>query len=284
MKIIHPDQLDTSIPVKHTWNIEIGDVPGYHFPDSIFWVGRPFKTFFQAQLAKRKAEFEASTNGKEEVKEGITIITIASPFLLFRITEDPTRQDLALWNDLGLLVRFKEQPRQIINRLLSHMKRPFYGVHFRVEKDNIWTPLDVQLATDLDALDAAWAKFGKPGAQKPLVYLACGDPEQVKIFEAAGKERGWEVVHKWAVAEGNEQTLGMIKALPFDFQGAVDFGVMVKSEFYIGIMGSAFSTSLANARDVTGRYRGSSLDIYDDEGARSHLNNEGAAGSYPCCL
>jgi len=284
MKIIHPDQLDTSIPVKHTWNVEIGDAPGYHFPDSYFWVGRPFKTFFQEQFARRKAEFEASPEGKKKGKEGITIVTIAAPFLLFRITDDPTRCDLALWNDLALLVRFREQPRQIIDRLLSHMERPFYGVHFRVEKDNIWTPLDVQLATDLDSLDAAWAKFGNPGAQKPLVYLACGDLEQVKIFETAGKERGWEVVHKWAVAEGNEETLGMIKELPFDFQGAVDFGVMVRSEFYIGITGSAFSNTVANARDVTGRYRGSSFDVYEDEGARNHLNIGGEASSYPCCL
>jgi hypothetical protein len=35
MKIIHPDQLDTEIPVKHTWNVEIGDAPGYHFPIAI---------------------------------------------------------------------------------------------------------------------------------------------------------------------------------------------------------------------------------------------------------
>jgi hypothetical protein len=164
------------------------------------------------------------------------------------------------------------------------MERPFYGVHFRVEKDNIWSPLDVQLAADLDSLDRAWAKFGTPGAQKPLVYLACGDPEQVKIFETAGKERGWEVTHKWKVAEGNEETLGIIKDLPFDFQGAVDFGVMVRSEFYIGITGSAFSSTVANARDTTGRYRGSSFDVFEDEGARSHLNTDGAASNYPCCL
>ncbi|KAE9369774.1 hypothetical protein N431DRAFT_485614 [Stipitochalara longipes BDJ] len=286
MKIIHPDQLDTEIPVKHTWNVEIGDAPGYHFPDSYFWVGRPFKTFFDEQFAKRKAEWEASvsTEVQEEQKDGITVVTIGAAFLLFRITEDPTRQELALWNDLSLLIRFLDAPRQVIGRLLGHMERPFYGVHFRVEKDNIWSPLEVQLKAALESLDHAWAKFGVPDVQKPLVYLACGDAEQVKIFEKAGKERGWEVVHKWAVAEGNEETLGMIKDLAFDFQGAIDFGVMVKADFYIGITGSAFSSTVANARDTTGRYRGSSFDVYDDEGARNHLNNDGAASSYPCCL
>jgi hypothetical protein len=285
MKIVHPDQLDKEIPVKHTWNVEVGDAPGYHFPDSYFWVGRPFKTFFEEQYAKRKAEFEASVDfATDNAKPGITVITIGSPFLLFRITEDPTRQDLALWNDLSLIVRFKEEPRQVIDRLLGHMERPFYGVHFRVEKDNIWSPLDVQLNADLDSLDRAWSRFGTPGAQKPLVYLACGDPDQVKIFETAGAARGWDVTHKWKVAEGNEDTLKMIKDLPFDFQGAIDFGLMVKAEFYIGITGSAFSSTVANARDTTGRYRGSSFEVYEDEGARSHLNTDGAASAYPCCL
>jgi hypothetical protein len=288
MKIIHPDQLDTTMPIKHTWNVEIGDAPNYHFPDSYFWVGRPFKTFFNQQLAKRKEEYLASISAskvqEDAKKNGITIITIASPFLLFRITEDPTRQDLALWNDLCLLVRFKEEPRQLIDRVLEHIDRPFYGVHFRVEKDNIWDPLDIQLAADLDALDRAWSKYGSPSSQKPLVYLACGDLDQIKIFATAGAERGWEITHKWALAEGNPETLRMINSLPFDFQGAVDFSVMVKAEFYIGITGSAFSSTVANARDVTGRYRGSSFDVYNDEGARSHLNNDGASSNYPCCL
>jgi hypothetical protein len=78
--------------------------------------------------------------------------------------------------------------------------------------------------------------------------------------------------------------LGMIKDLAFDFQGAVDFGVMARAEFYIGITGSAFSSTVANARDTTGRYRGSSFDVYEDDGARSHLNTDGAASNYPCCL
>ena len=76
----------------------------------------------------------------------------------------------------------------------------------------------------------------------------------------------------------------MIKDLAFDFQGAIDFGIMVKADFYIGITGSAFSSTVANARDSTGRYRGSSFDVFDDQGARNHLNNDGAASSYPCCL
>lgn len=61
-------------------------------------------------------------------------------------------------------------------------------------------------------------------------------------------------------------------------------GVMVKSEFFLGITGSAFSSSIGNVRDRTGRYRGSSFLVWDDEGAHTHLFNDGDAGSYACCL
>ncbi|EHK97324.1 hypothetical protein M7I_6955 [Glarea lozoyensis 74030] len=184
-----------------------------------------------------------------------------------------------------------EEPREIVHELLELIPRPYYGVHFRVENDTIWSPLENQLKMNLEALDKAWAqdnKNGDPKAKKPLVYLACGDKEQVKKFQAAGAERGWEVTHKWGVAAMSptkkEDILKKMDALAFDFQGAVDMGVMMQANFYMGITGSAFSSTIANARDGTGRYRGSSLYIYEDGGARNHLNNDGEANGYPCCL
>ena len=146
------------------------------------------------------------------------------------------------------LIRFREAPRQIVQRLLAEIKRPFYGVHFRAENDTIWSSPDHQLQVDLDALDKAWASYGKPGQTKPLVYLACGDQGQIEKFVTAGQARGWEVTHKWALAQNNEETLKMINDLPFDFQGAVDMGIMIQSHFFLGITGSAFSSSIGKDR------------------------------------
>jgi hypothetical protein len=284
MKIIHPKQLEThEVPVKTRFNVSLAEAKGYHFPDQYFWVGRPFRTFFEEQYTKIEANI-TSQDPAANYKNGITVVGVHAAFLLFRITDDPTRRDLALWNDLSLLIRFNQGPRQIIDRVLARMNRPFYGVHFRVEKDAIWSPLEHQLTVDLNSLDAAWTKFGQPGAQKPLIYLACGDSHQVEKFVEAGAARGWEVTHKWALAKEDPETLAMINELAFDFQGAVDFGVMVKSEFFFGITGSAFSATVSNARDATGRYRGSSLSVHDDGGARTHLTQDIDAQAYPCCL
>jgi hypothetical protein len=284
MRIVHPDQLDTfSVPVKYNWNIDIAKAPGYQHFAGYFWSGRPFKDFFDEEF-KKLQDLESLDPNKNDTKSGITVVTIASQFLIFRITDDPTGNDLRLWNDLSTIIRYKEEPRKIIAQLLSKLDGPFYGVHFRAESDTIWSSADHQLAVDLDALDKAWSVYGKPGAQKPLVYLACGDQSQIEKFVAAGKERGWVVTHKWELAQGSPETLKMIDELAFDFQGAVDLGIMVRSHFFVGITGSAFSSSVANVRDVTGRYRGSSFTVWDDGNARTHLFNDGDASHYACCL
>lgn len=283
MKFVHPDQLDSPfVPVRFRWSIDIASAPGYVPLGSYFWTGRPFETFFEKKYTELK-QLAFLDPARDDTKKGITVVKIHSQFLLFRITDDPTRQDLKLWNDLSHLIRFKEAPRQIVSQLLSNTSRPFYGVHFRVENDTIWSSLDHQLSVDLDALEKAWHKYGTPGAQKPLVYLACGDQNQIEKFVEAGKARGWEVTHKWHLAQSNADVLKSINDLPFDFQGAVDMGIMLKSDFFMGITGSAFSSTVANLRDVTGRYRGSSF-MYDDENARTHLFNDNDAVSYACCL
>lgn len=289
MRIVHPSQLDTpEYPVGHKWHIKLEDAPGYKQFQSYFWTGRPFATFFDQQYTRltQLDTLNPNSDKKEGAKSGgMTVVSMTSNFLLFRVTDDPTGQDLRLWNDLSHLIRFTQPTRELVAALLGHIKRPFYGVHFRVEADTIWSSLEHQLKVDLDALDKAWEMFGTPGGDKPLVYLACGDQEQVKKFVEAGSARGWEVTHKWTLAAGDDATLSKIDALPFDFQGAVDMGFMVRSDFFLGITGSAFSSTIGNARDATGRYRGSSLLLKEgDGGARTHLFNDGDASHYACCL
>jgi hypothetical protein len=281
MKILHPKELKTTVPVAHEWEILNELDPDYHFPNSLFWVGKPYGTLFNRELAKLQ---EAHPDHNSD--SGITVAKVDSKFLLFRITDDASGRDLRQWNDLSNAIRFLEAPRQITNRLVEALQLagPYYGIHFRTENDTIWSGFDHQLAVDLDALDQAWSKFGAAGQKKPLVYLACGDEGQAERFVVAGAERGWDVTHKWKLLRADPETTAMVDALPFDFQGAVDLGIMVRSQFFFGITGSAFSSTISNLRDPTGRYRGSSFVVPDDAGARTHLFNDGNSDGYPCCL
>ncbi|POS70239.1 hypothetical protein DHEL01_v211368 [Diaporthe helianthi] len=298
MQIRQRKQVGTpEMPVKDDWRIDIGSAPGFQMLSGYFWVGRPFKSWFDGELATMR--FLSSMSPKDDTPEdeqasalsqsttaedGATILQIASQFLLFRLTDDPTGREVALWNDLSHLVRFTETPRRLINRILSHIDRPYYGVHFRTERDNMWSSFENQLEVDLDALDQAWERHGSPSKDRPLVYLACGDEGQIEKFSEAAARRGWAVTSKYDIAKDYPVTLKMIKDMPFDFQGAVDMGIMLESHFFLGITGSAFSSSVANIRDSTGRYRGSSLLYPDDGNARTHLFNDGDASRYPCCL
>ncbi|KAI9649268.1 hypothetical protein NHQ30_001838 [Ciborinia camelliae] len=287
MRIIKLSEIESgSVTVQHRWPIELSHktAPGLAPFQGYFWKGRSFKDFFDAQYSQLEQLFLLNPSNKLDHEAGIIAIQIHPQFLVFRITDDSTGQDLKLWNDLGYLVRFKEPPRRVVGRLLAQINRPFYGVHFRVESDQIWSSLENQLQVDLDALDRAWEIYGNHKEEKPMVYLACGDQNQVVKFVEAGKARGWEVTHKWKLAEKDINTLNTINQLSFDFQGAVDMGIMLKSHFFLGITGSAFSSSVANARDSTGKYRGSSFSVFDDGGARSHLFNDGESNYYPCCL
>jgi hypothetical protein len=284
MKIVHPDQLDHAVGVKHRWRINVGDALFYQKVHSYFWVGRPFRSYFEDKYRELKEKDEKDPVPTERGRRGITVINIDSEFLLFRITDDPTGRDRRLWNDLSHAIRFRPEPRQIIARLMPRLPRTHFGVHFRAEGDTIWSSAEVQMGRDLDMLDQAWKRYGKEGDQKPLVYLACGDLAQVDMFSAKAAERGWEVTHKWKLVEGDAETLRMIESLAFDFQGVIDMGLMVRSQFFIGITGSAFSSTIANQRDITGRYRGSSLMVPDDEGSKTHLFNDLDADEYACCL
>ncbi|PSR77176.1 hypothetical protein BD289DRAFT_357081, partial [Coniella lustricola] len=290
--------------VAHEWNFDINTAPGLKLLAGYFWVGRPFRTWFEHELLRERfLSHSTPKTPAAAAAPGATIINIVSQFLVFRITDDATGRELALWNDLSAMVRFNEATRAITTKVEARIDQPYIGVHFRVEKDNIWSSYDDQLKQDLDALDKLWTRYGGAGSgaakenkqqqqqqqgahglKKPLVYLACGDEEQIKGFEAAAALRGWNVTSKYDIVKNDAETLRQLKELPFDFQGAVDLGIMLKSWFFVGITGSAFSSTVANLRDSTGRYRGSSLQFPDDDHARTHLFNDGDAAAYACCL
>jgi hypothetical protein len=288
MKVVKQEVVNTTLPVKYWWDLNIEANWDYRVAQGYFWSGRPFRNFFDSRL--NPARWDAWHDPKKDTlpnQDGIQIMNAKAHFLIYKIMDDPSGHDLRLWNDLDHLFRFLPPIGAITEKILEKLGgRPFYGVHFRAENDTIWSSADNQLKLDLEALEQAWKLEDKTvmGDVKPLVYLACGDPQVVQMFVDAGKEQGWEVTHKWDLLKDEPETLAQIAQLPFDFQGALDLGIMVMSQFFIGITGSAFSMTVANIRDPTGRYRGSTFDVVETDGAKSHLFNDLPGPFYPCCL
>lgn len=299
-----PDDLSIAggdVQVHRSWVIDEHAARYFRERDGYFWAGKPFKDFFDLSLRAlltqpgAQEEFYRNPDGTISMDD-VTLIAMRADFELFNLVNDATGHERHLWDELGRAMRFRQEPRLIVDEMLEQLGRePFFAVHFRGEADNMWASPEEQILVDLEALDQAWEKVKTErvfkrydNSTKPPVYLACGDANSIQIFVQAGREKGWNITSKYGLA--SKKTLESIAALPFDFQAIVDLGILVKSHFFIGIMGSAFSYTVANVRDATSRYRGSSFDVADDEGARTHMfpNNDRHGDltmeRYACCL
>lgn len=321
LDIITPRDVEAGrVKVQNEWTVDIHSARFFRERDGYFWAGKPFGAFFEENLRRLREEHkrpegeesDTTLQGRQGVHsqltrstsaagaEAATVIGMRADFELFSVINDPTGHDRVFWDDLGRTLRFLPEPRAIVDKMLQQLGdgKPFFSVHFRGEGDNMWAEPAEQILVDLDALDRAWEMYKHDegvtyaGGAKPPVYLACGDEGSIQAFAAAGRERGWNVTSKYALAKSMNasETFDMIEALPFDFQAIIDLGLLVKSYFFIGIMGSAFSYTAANLRDPTTRYRGSSFAVWDDGGARTHLfpNNDRYGDTtmekYACCL
>lgn len=285
---------------------------GFKLFESWAWPGKTWSDFLWGdkgiQVELDKAAEDAATSGSP-VAADARLISVWTPFLFFKITEDITGHDRKVWHEFDHLIRFKPGARSIVHELLANIgDKPYIGVHYRGEKDNIWSSPEVQLERNLRIADEAWTLYlktqnmqlGSKKSPEKLIYLACGDQDAIKDFQTAAAKKGWKVTDKWSIAaEVDKHNLGgvdsksagslvsQIDALPFDHQGSLDLAMITVSSFFIGFTGSAFSYTVANHRDPLGRYRGSSVSRQWDEGAlsaRSHLFNDGESGHYPCCF
>lgn len=321
LDVITPKDLDTKTGGEEhrtKWSIDFHAARFFRDRDGYFWAGKPFGPFFDEEFARLQREELENNDKKDEGGDDKShqkelqrrgdagsggnkraiVVGMRADFELFNVANDPTGHDRHLWSDLGRTLRFLHEPRAIVDQLLRQIDGPFFTVHFRGEGDNMWASPEEQIHLDLDALDHAWDTYSNSsglmglGDVKPPVYLACGDEGPLKAFVEAGRARGWNVTSKYALAKAMDTTeaLNMIEKLPFDFQAIIDLGMLVRSYFFIGIMGSAFSYTVANVRDPLTRYRGSSLEVQEDGGARTHMfpnsdrHGDSTMEKYACCL
>lgn len=313
--VVPEDFLTGAIVSRNVWTIDEYAARFFRERDGYFWAGKPFRAFFNEQLALLRmlygigisgqdmSSLNAADGGIKQVGEGATIISMRADIELFNLVNDATGHERHMWDDIGRTLRFRPEPRIIVDKMLQQIgEEHFFTIHFRGEADNMWASPQEQMIVDLQALDLVWEMYQDAPEmkkyvreqRKPPVYLACGSELSIDVFVQVGLAAGWNITSKYALAKSMDtlETLVMIESLPFDFQAIVDLGILVKGHFFIGIMGSAFSYTVANVRDNTGRYRGSSFDVEDDEGARTHMfPNDDRYGygditmeRYPCCL
>ena len=228
---------------------------------------------------------------------GPVVVEIAARMAFYAVVYDSTGMDLRVWNELNYIIRPTLQARTVLGQVLDAMQsipgvKPYYGIHFRVEKDSAgpWTKSDAQILRIIETLEKAYTLYNHAGKMSKVAYVACGDQGEIEKLRNAALQAGWIITDKYTLAKSASSTspnlLQQIEDLPFDHQGMIDLGVLLLSEFFIGLTNSAFSYTIAHARSPTARYLGSSLMNYKDVQIRqqaTHLFFEGE-GAYPCCL
>ena len=287
---------------------DLSSAEGYSMFDSWAWSGRTWHQLFWGTggLPQSMQMYEAALMQLGLPAEGgPKLVSIYTPFLFFRVTQDIIGHDQRGWNEFNHLIRFRPASRRIVHQLMEALGNTrFFGVHYRGEKDKIWSSTEVQLDRNLQLAEEAWQirhQTRSPGGLATTqtrdlrrnIYLACGDENAIKEFKREAARRDWEVLDKDTLAREADAQLNkpsgvslidQINALPFDHQASIDLGLSIVSEFFIGFTGSAFSWTAANARDPLGRYRRPTLSRSWDEDALlagSHLFNDGETLSIP---
>lgn len=139
-------------------------------------------------------------------------------------------------------------PRQNKTTVINNDERGFLGLHLRTESDVTeagWPSYD-------ELEDGFLAKATQHGFQGGVAYVATGNVEDARRFEAEAREAiDLKVVDKRILLADEPQALAELEALNWDQQGLVDFVVMAGSEMFVGSSRSSFSIWLCVRRAVT---------------------------------
>lgn len=165
----------------------------------------------------------------------------------------------------GGLLRFRgdilllgEKTADVMQELASSSSpdrdgRGFVGIHLRTESDALgaWPSFENQTATYL----ARVAKLAPPLPR--YAYLATGNAtEAARLASRAESQQGLRVVTKHELLRlsngGGGELLRQLDALSWDQQALVDFVVLLRCGFFLGVSPSSFSMNVALKRHLSG--------------------------------
>ncbi|KAI0102865.1 hypothetical protein GGR51DRAFT_550158 [Nemania sp. FL0031] len=120
----------------------------------------------------------------------------------------------------------------------------FLGVHLRTEEDALsqWPTYENQSRGYL-------YKAEKQGFRGGVAYLASGSEKETRRFsEDARAHLDLNVKSKYDLVQGRE--LEKLKSLSWDQQAIVDFAVLLRSDYFVGVSPSSFSINVALKRHL----------------------------------
>ena len=203
--------------------------------------------------------------------------------------EYPVHNDsLSFASEFGKILSFRADTRALAAQVLLALdqrfelgidpERPineksFFGAHLRLEKDAVeaWSPEEGWRFSRMeDQFKEVWGEIRGSGME--VVYVACGDQSIVDKFskyiattiKEEGKEMNISVVTKYTLLGGHD--LARLNALTFDQQALVDFLIMFKAGFFMGVAHSSFPWTVALRRHELSVFRAMEGEEKEDGG------------------
>ncbi|KAK8082158.1 hypothetical protein PG996_000939 [Apiospora saccharicola] len=157
----------------------------------------------------------------------------------------------------GGLLRVREDVLALGERVVDAMRREvkakaadmknrkrFLGIHLRTENDVLenWPSYKLQLDGYLAAAESL-------GYRKTVAYLATGNQTEATNFAQAAASRLQVTVRsKESLLQGKD--LKALQNLTWDQQALVDFVVLLRSDYFVGVSPSSFSINVALKRHL----------------------------------
>lgn len=159
-----------------------------------------------------------------------------------------------LFRTLRYNTTLSEIGQQVFNTLKQAVTGPIVAVHLRGEVD--WPDgfggLDVQIdlytKTLLELRDSTLDANGTATIRD--VYVSCGNPEAIQTFQKTLEPLGYVVHDKLTLLANHTDILEKIEALRFDARAITEYDSLVSADYFLGLLSSSLSDSVAYARTV----------------------------------
>jgi len=173
-------------------------------------------------------------------------------------TDPFTAWDYELSGELGTIRKdlfktliFNKDLLAMSSKILSspQLKDGFIGVHLRIEKD--WPAI---LGDPVDQIRLYIEEMEKiPRASTTdhrTVYVSCGNRTRIEPFRQLLAPLGYTVYDKWSLYQDDPVALQKIEGLRFDEKAIIEYEMLVKADFFLGLLMSTMSSLVAFARTV----------------------------------
>lgn len=227
-----------------------------------FDYGNDFFQWNWRQLFRLEAwatEFLADVRNKSGwfSKEKPVLVDIKGPIYSWGMDKEPRAFQFAM----GRLVAFNDRINEIAGAILYNIAQKLQdlALDFAGEEDlgDIHPRgfFGAHLRTASDAIGAGWAGYEQQApryiseASKrdlKLIYVASGAPDDLARFKEDAAVKGLTVVSKNDLMSSDEFTA--MQDLTWDQLGLVDYAVMLRSAFFMGIDNSSFADGIALTR------------------------------------